>query len=501
MTRQRWSSRSIFLMATIASAAGLGNIWRFPGAVCANGGGTFLIPYVIALLTAGIPLLALELSIGKKYQCGAPSAFAKMNKKFEWIGWWGVGIAFCICTYYSVIVAWVINYIALSFTSPWIQKSATDIFMGDVLHVSSGMFDIEGVIPVILLALIFTWVSIWYCIRYGVNSVGKVVKYLVILPVILLFVLIIRAITLPGAWDGLRYYLVPDWSALLDLNIWAAAYGQIFFSLGILFSIMVTYGSYLNQETEVTKDVIIIGFADAGISFLSGLAVFGTLGYLSQVSGLAISDMKHTGIMLAFITYPEALAQLPGGRFMVISFSLVFFIMIFILAIDSAYSIMEAIITAVVDKFDWNKEKTAIGVCILGFLSSLIFATKAGIYWLDIIDHFVNDFNLIAIGFLECLAFGWIFGADQIRDYLNSNTSFKYGKWWSICIKFVCPIVLFLISVTTLITNIKTPYEGYTLSNLLVGGWGVIGVTIVFGIVMSYIKEKRVIVSLNDKKR
>lgn len=501
MARQQWSSRSTFIMAAIGSTVGLGNVWRFPGIVYANGGGVFLIPYVIALLTAGIPLLALELSIGKKYQCGAPSAFAKMNKKFEWLGWWGVGIAFLICTYYSVVVAWVIHYVALSFTSPWIEKSTADIFTDDVTHISSGMFDIGGFNPIVVLALIFAWVSIWYCIHQGITAVGKVVKYTVILSVILIIFLIVRSITLPGAMDGLRYYLVPEWSVLLDINVWAAAYGQIFFSLSILFSIMVAYGSYLNRDAEVTKDVMIIGFAVAGISFLSGLAVFGTLGYLSKISGVAISDMKYTGVMLAFITYPEALAQMPGGRFIVILFSLVFFIMLFILAIDSAYSIMEAIVTAVVDKFDWNKEKTAIGVCILGFLSSLIFATKAGIHWLDIIDHFVNDFNLIAIGFFECLAFGWILGSDQIRDYLNSNTSFKYGKWWSICIKFICPVVLLLISVTTFIISIKTPYEGYTISNLLVGGWGGIGLTIIFGIMMSSIKEKKVIVSLKDKKR
>ena len=145
------------------------------------------------------------------------------------------------------------------------------------------------------------------------------------------------------------YYLTPDWSKLLDVNVWAAAYGQIFFSLSILFSIMIAYGSYLSKDAEVTKDAMIIGFADAAISFLSGFAAFGTLGYLAQISGVAISDMSHTGIMLAFVTYPEALGQMPGGSLGVILFSLVFFLMLFTLAIDSAFSIMEAIITAVVE--------------------------------------------------------------------------------------------------------------------------------------------------------
>jgi neurotransmitter:Na+ symporter, NSS family len=267
-----------------------------------------------------------------------------------------------------------------------------------------GMFDLGGFSPVVLLGLVFAWLSIWYCIRHGVASVGKVVKYTVILPIILLMFLIIRAVTLPGALEGLSYYLVPDWSKLLDINVWAAAYGQIFFSLSILFSIMVAYGSYLGKDAEVTKDAMIIGLADAAISFLSGFAAFGTLGYLAQISGTPIAEMKHTGIMLAFVTYPEALGQMPGGRVGVILFSLIFFIMLFTLAIDSAFSIIEAIITAFVDKFGWNKERTTFWFCVIGFCSSLIFATRAGLYWLDIVDHFVNDFNLIAIGLVECIA-------------------------------------------------------------------------------------------------
>lgn len=490
MARQQWSSRSTFIMAAIGSAVGLGNAWRFPGIAYQNGGGAFLIPYFVALLTAGIPLLALELSIGKKYQSGAPSALAKINKKFEWIGWWGVGTAFCISTYYSVVVAWVIDYVALSFKVPWIEKAASEVFTGDVLQLSSGMFDLGGFSPVVLLALVFAWVCIWYCIRHGVTSVGKIVKYTVILPVVLLVFLIIRAVTLPGALEGLSYYLVPDWSKLLDINVWAAAYGQIFFSLSILFSIMIAYGSYLNKEAEVTKDAMIIGFADAGISFLSGFAAFGTLGYLAQVSGTPISEMKHTGIMLAFVTYPEALGQMPGGKFAIIAFSLVFFLMLFTLAIDSAFSILEAIITAFVDKFWWDKERTTFWFCLIGFCSSLIFATRAGLYWLDVIDHFVNDFNLIVIGLTECLALGWIFGAKKLRDYLNSNTNFKYGAWWDIAIKYVCPAVFLFISVTYLITNLKNPYDGYPLIHLITGGWAVVVLTVVFGIIMSYLPTK-----------
>lgn len=170
-----------------------------------------------------------------------------MNPKFEWIGWLGVGTASCITSYYSVVLAWVVYYVYLAFKSPWIHKNATDIFLKDTLHVSSGMFDIVGINWLMFTALIVGWFVIWLCIRKGVDSVSKVLNYVVTVPLFLLIVMIGRAITLPGAMQGLYYYLVPDWSKLLDPSVWAAAYGQVFFSLSILFSIMVAYGSYLKK--------------------------------------------------------------------------------------------------------------------------------------------------------------------------------------------------------------------------------------------------------------
>ncbi len=490
MGRDRWKSKNVFILAAIGSAVGLGNAWRFPGIAYQNGGGAFLIPYIIALLTAGIPILAMEISLGKKYQMGAPMAMAKLNKKFEWIGWVGVATAFCITAYYSVVLAWVIDYTALSFTAPWATKAASDIFLNDTLQISSGMFDLGGFSWIVLGALIVGWVAIWFCIRNGVKSVGKVVKYTVILPVILLIVMIIRGVTLPGAGDGLAYYLVPQWDKLLEPSVWAAAYGQVFFSMSILFAIMIAYGSYLPRETEITRASFTIGLSDAGISFLAGFAAFSTLGYLAFSTGTPVSEMSHTGIMLAFITYPTALGQMPGGMISIIIFSVIFFVMLFTLAIDSAFSIVEAVITAFVDKFKWNKKKTTIWVCVIGFLASLIFATKAGLYLVDVVDHFVNDFNLIILGLFETIAICWVFGAKKMLDMINENAKFKFGKWWIFCVKYLCPIVFLLISVTYLYTNIVSPYDNYPVANLVAGGWAVVVLTFVFGFVMSAIKSK-----------
>lgn len=491
MQRERWSSRTTFIMAAIGSAVGLGNAWRFPGIAYTNGGGAFLVPYFFALLSAGIPLLTMEIAIGKRYQAGAPGALAKMNRKFEWIGWWGISTAFCITAYYSIVLAWNIDYIALSFRAPWMQRAAEHIFSRDVLQVSGGLFEFGGFRLPVLAALVAGWLCVWFCIRNGIESVGRIVKYTVLIPVVLLVVLIIRAATLPGALEGLKYFLVPDWSKLADIDVWIAAYGQIFFSISVFFAIMISYGSYLPKESQVPSDSMIIGFADAGISFLAGLAAFGTLGYLSFASGTPVAEMEHTGMMLAFVTYPEALAMMPGGPWAVILLSIVFFFMLFTLAIDSSFSIVEAIIVAFVDKFHWNKRKTTAGVCIVGFLASLVFATHAGLYWLDIIDHFINDFNLIAIGFCECIAIGWIFGVEKLRSYLNSTSRLKFGRWWNFCIKYLCPAIFLFISLSYIVTNIRNPYGGYPYAYLVTAGWCVVFLTVIFAFVMPHIKSKK----------
>jgi len=493
--RDLWNSRFTFILAAVASAVGLGNMWRFPGIVYQNGGGAFLIPYFVALVTAGIPLLAMEISLGKKFQLGAPMALKKLNPHFEWIGWLGVGTGACITSYYSVVLAWVIYYVYLSFKSPWITQHAADIFH-NALQVSSGMFDIGGINWQLLLCLIIGWSLIWLCIRNGVDSISKVLNYVIVLPLILLLILIIRAVTLPGALEGLSYYWTPDWSKLASPKVWADAYGQVFFSLSILFSIMVAYGSYLPKDAPVTKDSIIIAMADAFISFFAGIACFGSLGYLSHMTNTPISEMSHSGITLAFVSYPTAIAALPGGKIAVISFSLIFFSILFLLALGSVFSIVVAVATSFKDKFNSSKQKTMMFFCITGFLIATIYITKAGLYWVDIVDHFMNDFNLIMIGLIETIALGWIFGADKVLNIINEDTDFKYGKSWVFCFKYLCPFVFATITLSYLYENIKIPYGGYPIIGLLTVGWGFILVTFLFSIFMTFFKDRNV----EDKK-
>ncbi|MBO7394334.1 MAG: sodium-dependent transporter [Abditibacteriota bacterium] len=490
MQRANWKNRTTFILAAIGSAVGLGNAWRFPGIAYQNGGGAFLVPYFIAMLTAGIPILALELTLGRKFRKGAPGAFAGLNKKFEWIGWLATVTAFCITAYYSVVFAWVIVYLLLSFKAPWTTADASDLFLNDVLRISSGPFDFSGGIsPMVIVGALIGWVCIWLCIRKGVHSVGSVVKYTVVLPVVFLVILVIRACTLQNAMEGLSLYLVPKWAELAKPQIWAAAYGQVFYSMSIFMCIMIAYGSYLSKENDIPKDSLVIGIADAAVSFMAGLSAFGVLGYLSYLTSTPIAEMKHTGMMLAFVTYPTALAKMPGGHWSVVFFSVCFFLVLFTLAIDSVFSLAEGIITGVSDKFGLDKYKATLWACSTLFVCSLFYTLTPGLYWLDIVDHFINDLNLITVGLAECIAVGWIYGSGKMLNMINEDSKMPFGNWWRVCIKFVCPAAFLYIIGGFLYENVKIHYEGYDNLSLGIAGWGLVALTIVVSVILSVLKD------------
>jgi len=490
MKRETWGSRSNFIFAAVGSAVGLGNAWRFAGQVYQNGGGAFLLPYIIAILAIGIPVLMMELAIGKKYRLGAPSAFAAMNKKFEWIGWAGVIIAFVVAAYYSVLVAWVVNYIFASFTMAWGGDPA-GFFNNTVLNSSGSPGTLGGFSIPVLIGLIITWVVVILSMRKGVEKMAKLVKWIVIIPVILLVIMCIQAVNMPGAAEGIRYYITPDWSALGNADVWRAAFGQVAYSMSILFALMVTYGSFLDKKSDIPKDSLVIGLSDMGISLLAGFVVFSTLGYLSFQSGIPIADMNYQGVMLAFVTYPQALSVFPGGHVVGVVFSLMFFFMLFALAIDSLFSIVQAVSTAVSDKFSIRPRKALYGTCIACFILALLFATKAGLYWLDIVDHFVNEGNLLFMGIFEAIAVGWMVGAEPLRQFINSTASKKIGKWWNFVIKYACPVVFLFLAASFLYSNIVSPYGGYDQQYLMVGGWALIIATFVLALVIPRLTRKQ----------
>ena len=483
--RTRWDSRTAFVLAAIGSAIGLGNIWRFPYICYKYGGGAFLIPYFVALLTAGIPLMILEFAIGHRMEGSAPLSFAKISKKTEWLGWFALLIGFGIVCYYAVIMAWSAKYLISSFTLAWGADTKT-FFFSKVLNISGGVFEIGRPQGWIVLALFFCWICIVLATWNGIKTVGKVVYVTVTLPWVLLIIFVIRGLTLPGAMDGIRYFLTPNFKALANLEVWHAAYSQIFFTLTVGFGVMIAYASFLPRKSDIVNNALIISLSNCATSYIAGFAVFSTLGYYAHISGTTVANVMKSGPELAFVTYPTIINHLPLAPL----FGVFFFLMLLTLGIDSAFSLTEAIVAGVRDKFRWSQKATNITIAGIAFVVGLIFTTRAGLYWLDIVDHFMNNFGLFIVGFLEAIFIGYIFGADKLRKYANNLSELSVGRWWDLIIRYFVPIVSLVLLIWTLKDRLLKPYGGYSRLAEFLGGWLVIIIFVIISILLS-IKGKR----------
>ncbi len=470
MLRERWDNRTAFVLAAIGSAVGLGNVWRFPYVCYQNGGGAFLIPYFVALFTAGIPILILEFSLGTKFGKGAPGSLARAGRGKEWLGWFALLVAFAIVCYYSVIVAWSLSYTGYSLNLAW-GNNTESFFWNSYLSVSDSPFKLGGLKLPIIVTLIITWIAIIACIWKGPKTVGKVVWVTVVLPWILLIVFVIRGVTLPGAVGGLSYFLTPQFSALKDPNVWLAAYGQVFFSLSIGFGVMMAYASYLPPKSDIVNNAFIIALADAGTAFLAGFAVFSTLGYYTYTEGLPIDKIISSSIPLAFITFPTIINELPIFRQL---FGVLFFLMLFFLGIDSAFSLVEAFCCGIMDKWRVRRTPLLLSLGLIGFGIGLLFATNAGILWLDIVDYFMCNLGLVSIGLLECLLLGYAYSLKVLKSHANRSSDISLGNWWNFMLKILAPLVLLVLLGTEIYQRICSSYGGYPRIAEFIGGYGLL---------------------------
>lgn len=459
MERARWSSRTIFLFAAIGSAVGLGNVWRFPYLAYKYGGGAFLVPYLIVLFILGIPLLLLEFAIGQKLQKGAIDAFKTVHHRLRGIGVGAIFAGFVVVVYYSVVIAWCLIFLINSFHAdlPWAADSKA-YFFGSVLQLSDSINDIGGINWQVFAALLAVWVMIYFSVWKGVKSVGKVVAITMPLPIILLVILFIRGITLDGAFMGIYYYLKPDFTALLSSEIWLAAASQIFFTLSLAFGIMVAYASYNEETQDVAADAYTTAITNSAISLFAGFVVFSVLGYMATSTGVGIEKVVASGPGLAFVVFPKALSLMPMPWF----FSALFFLTLLTLGIDSAFSLIEAVNTVIMDRLTHIPlKKVALVTCFIAFALGTIFTTRAGLYFLDVVDHFVTTFGLVIVGIFECIAIGWVFGADRLRRFINGVSRSKVGIWWEYSIKYVIPVILTILLLVQFFKEVSANYEGY----------------------------------------
>jgi len=455
--RENWGSRAGFILAAIGSAVGLGNVWRFPHECYSNGGSAFLIPYIVAMVVIGIPLLIMEFSLGHLTQQAAPNAFKRVGPRWEFVGWWPIVLSFIIVTYYAAVLAWCLSFLVNSFSSPlpWSQDAKAFFFEEYLQDTES--HTLGGVRWPIVLSLAVIWTGMFFCIFKGVRIVSKIVLWTVPIPWLMLVILTIRGLTLEGAVQGLEYYLEPNWSVLKEPAIWRAAFGQVFFSMTIAFGVMVTYASFLHRKSDLNNNALIIGLADLATSFIAGIAVFSTMGAMAHTTGTPVHEVLEgtKSVGLAFVAFPEALAALPMSNF----FSVIFFIALLLLGIDSAFSITEATLASMMDKTGRKRTSILLLLSAVGFSVGILFTTRGGLNWLDTIDSFVNEgtWGIMFVGLIECLVIGWAFDIGKLRRHANQNSDWKLGKWWEWFIRIVIPVILAGLVIWSFIGDIRKP--------------------------------------------
>ncbi len=465
-----------FLLAAIGSAVGLGNIWRFPYICYKNGGGAFLIPYFIALFMVGIPVMILEQGLGHRFQASAPLACRMAGRRWEMLGWWPIiFVMFGIMLYYCVVISWCVNYFILSFDLGW-GADTSEFFHKTFLGLTSGPFEIGDLRTPIAYGTIGVWAITWFIVYRGIGR-GIELANKIFMPVllVLMIALVAWSATLPGAGDGIRALLTPDTSRLLDPQAWSDAFSQIFFSLSLGFGIMITYASYLPRRAHITNNALITSLANCGFEIFAGFAVFATLGYMAFAQGSLVENVVAGGPGLAFVAYPQAINLLPFGNKI---FGIMFFLALIFAGLSSGISIVETFVAGLVDKYGHSRKWAISIICAIGAVGSLIFANGAGLYWLDIVDHFINNFGLLVVGILEAILIGWIFGAKRFTEGINQNPGFKVGTTWRFCIKYFAPLALIAIVGSEAVRNATEPYGGYSWASVTTIGLGWLLITV-----------------------
>ncbi len=471
--RGAFSGRMAFIMAAIGSAVGLGNIWRFPYVAYSNGGGAFMLPYVIALLCAGIPLLFLDYAIGHRWRGSSPLSLRRLHRLTEPIGWWHVLISCVIAVYYAVVLAWAIRYFFYSFSKAWGDDPGTFFMTTFVQSIPAEQAHVAfHFVPGIVVPLVAVWVACIGALALGVQKgiAGTSIVFIPLL-VVMFLTLVVVSLTLPGAMNGLDALFTPDWSALTNSGVWVAAFGQIFFSLSVGFGIMVTYASYVKKNADMTGSGLVVGFANSSFELLCGIGVFAALGFMAQNAGKPVSEVASSGIGLAFIAFPTIINQAPMGTLIGVLFfgSLVF------AGFTSMISIIEVIIAAFEDKFGTGRVASTMMVGIpLALISMLLFPTTTGLNLLDVTDAFVNNFGIVGASMVCALTLTAGFTAlPTLRRHLNKSGSFKVGRGWQLLVGAVAPVILGYTLIGEIQTRLTEGYGGMPKTFVWIWGFGV----------------------------
>lgn len=487
-SRDTWTHNTGFILAAIGSAVGLGNIWRFPGVAYESGGGAFLIPYLLALLTAGIPILFLDYAIGHRYRAAAPLSYRRMARPAETLGWFQITLSFVIAVYYAAVVAWSLSYFVYAFDLRW-GEDTLGFFTGEYLQVGDPEIS-TTIVSSVAIPLVLVWAAILVVLALGVSrGVQRVNVIFIPLLVVAFLGLVIRALTLPGATDGLNALFTPNWSALLDLNVWIAAYAQIFFSLSIAFGIMVTYASFQRRKANMTSSGLVVAFANSSFEILAGIGVFATLGFFAHQQQVAVGELEGlTGPILSFVTFPAVISEMPGGNV----FGVVFFAALVLAGFTSLISILLGVAASVQEKFGLGRRTAALAVAVVSAAISIaLFSTTSGLLALDTVDQFANNVGIVLSAIVMTVVVVWVFRRGELlRRHLNAVSTFKVGRIWIALLGLLVPAFLAVMLVQKLITLVDEGYEG--LPGWYVGlfGWGMLALVILAAVVLTALPWK-----------
>lgn len=439
--RSSFTGKLGFVLATAGSAVGLGNIWRFPYLAAQHGGGIFLLVYIILALTFGFALMCAEIAIGRKTGVSAIGAYKKLDKRFAFTGIIASLVPIIILPYYSVIGGWIIKYLSV-FVTGNMAEAAQDGFFDSFISAPTepiGWF---------LIYLALTALVVLFGVEKGIEKVSKIMMPVL---VILTVFIAVYSLFMPGAIDGLLYYITPDFSKFSGTTV-LAAMGQLFYSMSLAMGIMITYGSYMKKDVNLESSVKQIELFDTGIAFFAGLMIIPAVFAFSGGDESALG--KGPGLM--FVTLPKVFESMPGGSII----GTVFFILVLFAALTSSISLMETVVSIFMDKFGWSRKATCIGVfagCVaLGLPSCLGYGvlsdvTVFGMAFLDFFDFISNSVLMPIVALVTCILVGYVIKPKALIEEIEQSGKFKRKTLFTIVIKYLAPVCIVAILIFSIL--------------------------------------------------
>ncbi|KAM6974334.1 inactive sodium-dependent neutral amino acid transporter B(0)AT3 [Tautogolabrus adspersus] len=525
--RPKWDNKVQYLLTCIGFAVGLGNVWRFPYLCQIYGGGAFLIPYLIALVFEGLPLLYLELAIGQRLRKGSIGVWNSISPLLGGVGIASMLVSFLVGIFYNTILAWVLWYFFHSFQNPlpWSQCPLNDnqtdynlecqrsspvsyFWYRETLNITPDIETSGSPQWWLVICLASAWCVVYICLIKGIKSMGKAVYVTATFPYLVLTIFLIRGLTLPGATDGLLYLFTPDWEVLKNPRVWLDAATQIFFSLSVAFGGLIAFSSYNEERNNCERDAVLVGIINSATSLYASISIFSILGFkattafnscqqdniLTLTNHFEIQDQNITlenydqwfehlnnthpndiaklplwhcdlqtflgqsasGTGLAFILFTEAVIEMPGSQV----WAVLFFVMLFSLGLSSMFGNIEGVLTPINDlkllpKWIPQEVVTAI-ICLISFLTALIFTLGSGNYWVEVFNNYVGSVPLLIIALFEFIGVIYIHGMKNFSEDIYFMTGRRPNIFWRQCWLWISPLLLVTVLVAYVIVQAQT---------------------------------------------